>query len=363
MKIHLIGAARPNFMKIAPLYHELKKHNKLQIKLIHTGQHYDKNMSESFFKDFNLPNPNFYLSIGGGSQAEQVGKTMIAYEKVLLKDSPDLIIVVGDVNATMACSITAKKLNIKVAHLEAGIRSFDMGMPEEINRKVTDSIVDYFWTPSIEANENLIREGISSNQIKLVGNIMIDSFEMKKDKIFKNQYFKELQVKEKNFVVATFHRPSNVDNLEKLEKLVKMLEDISEDIDIVFPLHPRTKKELEKRRLLSRLKNITLLEPLGYLLFMNLIVNCKFVLTDSGGIQEETTYLGIPCLTFRENTERPITISEGTNKLVDFDNYTKVLKNIMDKEPIEKSKKLIYWDGKTAERISEEVLKISRGET
>ena len=332
MKIHIIGAARPNFMKISPLYHELIKENSLEIKLIHTGQHYDKNMSDNFFKDFDLPKPNFYLGVGSGTQAEQVGKTMILYEKVLLDDSPDLVIVVGDVNATTACSISAKKLGIKVAHLEAGIRSFDMSMPEEINRKVTDSIVDYFWTPSIEANENLIREGVDREKIKFVGNIMIDSFEMKKEEIINNNYFKELNLLSKMFVVATFHRPSNVDNFESLKQLINMLVDISQKIVIVFPLHPRTRINLKNNNLLKELEeieNIKILDPLNYLSFMNLVSNCKFVLTDSGGIQEETTYLKIPCLTFRENTERPITIWEGTNKLVNFDNYKKNVENIL----------------------------------
>lgn len=361
MKIHIIGAARPNFMKISPLYHELIKENSLEIKLIHTGQHYDKNMSDNFFKDFDLPKPNFYLGVGSGTQAEQVGKTMILYEKVLLDDSPDLVIVVGDVNATTACSISAKKLGIKVAHLEAGIRSFDMSMPEEINRKVTDSIVDYFWTPSIEANENLIREGVDREKIKFVGNIMIDSFEMKKEEIINNNYFKELNLLSKMFVVATFHRPSNVDNFESLKQLINMLVDISQKIVIVFPLHPRTRINLKNNNLLKELEeieNIKILDPLNYLSFMNLVSNCKFVLTDSGGIQEETTYLKIPCLTFRENTERPITIWEGTNKLVNFDNYKKNVENILKNKYNNNSKIPIYWDGKTSKRVLEEILKI-----
>ncbi len=362
MKIHLIGAARPNFMKIAPLFHQLSLHNEIETKLIHTGQHYDKNMSDSFFDDFNLPKPDFYLGIGGGSQAEQVGKTMIEYEKILLKDCPELIVVVGDVNATMACSISAKKLGIKIAHLEAGIRSFDMNMPEEINRKVTDSIVDYFWTPSIEANENLVREGILSNQIKLVGNIMIDSFEMKKEEILDNDYFNTIGMQAREFAVATFHRPSNVDEFDSLEKLVKMLIYVSKKVNIAFPLHPRTKKYLEKYNLFSKLKNVKnihLLDPLNYISFMNLIVNSKFVLTDSGGIQEETTYLNIPCLTFRGNTERPITIWEGTNQLLNLDNYKSAIDDIFNMNFKVDSKIPIYWDGKTAKRVVLEILKIN----
>ncbi len=358
MKIHLIGAARPNFMKIAPLYHELKKENSLDIKLIHTGQHYDKNMSESFFIDLNLPKPDFYLGIGGGNHSEQVGKTMIEYEKICVEDKPDLVIVVGDVNATMACSIAAKKLGLKVAHLEAGIRSFDMTMPEEINRRVTDSIVDYYWTPSVDANENLVREGVDSNKIELVGNIMIDSFEMKKNEISSSKFLDDLGLKKKEFVVATFHRPSNVDSEEKLDQLIKVLKDVSSSFKIVIPLHPRTKSNLErydKYEFLESLTNILIVEPLSYINFMSLVVNAKLVLTDSGGVQEETTYLNIPCLTFRDNTERPITVKDGSNTLVNFDNYKRYYSEVLN--GVYKTSKIpVLWDGKTSSRILEFIL-------
>jgi len=358
MKIHLISAARPNFMKIAPLYHELKKNKKFDIKIIHTGQHYDKNMFSDIFEDLELPNPDISLEVGGGSHAYQVGNVMIEYEKVLQKDSPDLVIVVGDVNATMACAITAKKLHIKVAHLEAGLRSYDMKMPEEINRLVTDSIVDYFWTPSIDANENLVRSGINSNKISFVGNIMIDSLEMMRKKIDQSDILEKLSIS-KEYVTVTFHRPSNVDDINKLKKIVSNLINLSKTYTIVFPIHPRTKQMLEKYDLLNLLvkeKNIIITKPLAYKEFMKVIFNSSFIITDSGGIQEEATYLKIPCLTLRENTERPITIDVGTNTLVNFDNLELYIDKIINKN-YKKGQIPLLWDGNTAKRIVENIIK------
>ncbi len=353
MKIHLIAAARPNFMKIAPLYHELKLYPQYDIKIVHTGQHYDANMSDKFFEDLQLPKPHMHLGIGGGSHAVNVGHTMIAYEEVCTKEKPDLVIVVGDVNATMACSITAKKLGIKVAHLEAGIRSFDMTMPEEINRKVTDSIVDFYWTPSIEANENLVKEGIDNTKIKLVGNIMIDSFEMMKEDIKIQGTYKQYDLEPYNYSIATFHRPSNVDSIESLQELLKQLGMVSETLKVVIPLHPRTRANLTKYNLLEELEsnnNIIILEPLGYKDFMNLVLHAKLVLTDSGGVQEETTYLGIPCLTFRDNTERPVTVWEGTNTLCKVSDMKKYVRVILENKYKEGVIPLL-WDGNTAKRI------------
>jgi len=359
MKIDLIGAARPNFMKIAPLYNVLKDDKRFDVRVVHTGQHYDKNMSEAFFNDLNLK-VDVFLNVRGKTHAEQVANTMIEYEKVVLSDKPDLVIVVGDVNATMACTIVAKKLHIKVAHLEAGIRSFDMSMPEEVNRKVTDSICDYYWTPSIDANENLVREGIESKKIKLVGNIMIDSFKMKEDDIKNNLFYKNLGLEKQKYAVATFHRVSNVDNKENLLNIIEVFKTISKNIKVVFPIHPRTKNNLIKFDLLDKLKsisNVILLEPLGYIDFMNLVVYSKFIITDSGGIQEETTYLQIPCLTFRENTERPITVIEGTNTLVNFDNYKNYFEQIMEGE-YKQGNIPVYWDGHTAKRIKKILLNL-----
>lgn len=359
MKIHLIAAARPNFMKIAPLYHELKKYQDIEVSVVHTGQHYDVNMSDKFFEEFNLPIPDIHLGIGGGSHAENVGKTMIEYEKVCIEHKPDLVIVVGDVNATMACSITAKKLGVKVAHLEAGIRSFDMTMPEEINRKVTDSIVDFYWTPSIEANENLVREGVDNSKIKLVGNIMIDSFEMMKNKIEQQDIYQKYGLKIKAFCVATFHRPSNVDDKINLELLVNELMNVSKTLPVIIPLHPRTKANIEKFGLYEALKstNIIITEPLGYIDFMNLVLNSKIVLTDSGGVQEETTYLGIPCLTFRDNTERPVTVWEGTNTLCKVDEMSKFV-NMIITGNYKTGNIPILWDGNTAKRVVLEIQKL-----
>lgn len=358
-QIHLIAAARPNFMKIAPLYHELQNYKGLNVSIVHTGQHYDVNMSDKFFEDLKLPKPHIYLGIGGGSHAENVGKTMIEYEKVCMEKKPDLVVVVGDVNATMACSITAKKLNIKVAHLEAGIRSFDMTMPEEINRKVTDSIVDFYWTPSIEANENLVKEGIDNSKIKLVGNIMIDSFEMMKNEIEQQNTYQNYGLKTNEFCVATFHRPSNVDSKTSLQLLVNELINLSETLQVVIPLHPRTKANIEKFGLYEAMKssNIIMTEPLGYTDFMNLVLNSKLVLTDSGGVQEETTYLGIPCLTFRDNTERPVTVSEGTNTLCTIEQMgTKV--ELIISGSYKSGTIPIMWDGKTAYRVANEIRRI-----
>lgn len=352
MNIHLIAAARPNFMKIAPLWHKMREHKELKPLIVHTGQHYDANMSDAFFADLRMPTPDIHLGVRGGGHAETVGRTMIEYEKVCLQDRPDLVVVVGDVNATMACSVTAKKLGIPVAHLEAGIRSFDMSMPEEINRKVTDSIVDYFLTPSVDANENLVREGVDGSKIRLVGNIMIDSLEMMRSEIDLQNTYSKYSLKPGSYAVATFHRPSNVENKELLNLLVEQLEAVSKKIPVFFPVHPRTKKCLKNRNLWNRLSssNIIIEEPLGYKDFMSLVMNSKLVLTDSGGIQEETTYLGIPCITFRSNTERPITIWKGTNTLSEIQYMKKWVDKILHGK-YKDGTVPILWDGKTAERI------------
>ncbi len=351
--IHLVAAARPNFMKIAPLYHALKKESWAKPLIVHTGQHYDLNMSDAFFRDLNLPMPHIHLDVGSGTHAEQTGGVMITYEKVLMETKPDLVIVVGDVNSTVACTLAAIKLGIKVAHLEAGLRSFDRTMAEEINRIVTDSIADYLWTPSPDADENLIREGIAPEKIAMVGNIMIDSIVMITPAIRKATAQEELGLADKTYGVVTLHRPSNVDSPEVLAKLCHALVSVSEQNSIIFPVHPRTAKNLREfglYDLLNDASGVILTDPLGYKAFMSLIFGCKFVITDSGGIQEETTYLKIPCLTLRPNTERPLTVTQGTNKLslperIEAD-LTEVMQRDVKNPPL-------YWDGKAAARIVE----------
>jgi len=366
-RIHLIAAARPNFMKIAPLYHALKKESWAEPIIVHTGQHYDVNMSDAFFRDLMLPEPHFHLGIGSGTHAEQTGQVMIAYEKLLLETMPDMVVVVGDVNSTAACVLAAVKINYPngsrprpiAAHLEAGLRSFDRTMPEEINRIVTDSIADILWTPSQDADENLLREGIPKEKIEFVGNIMIDSLEMLRPRIEAENAPAKYGVKKGSYGVVTLHRPSNVDKEETLRKLCDILKEIAADVPLIFPVHPRTLKNLKAFGLYEGLvaePGIHLEDPMSYIPFMSLIFNCRLVITDSGGIQEETTYLGIPCLTLRENTERPITVSMGTNRLCmpnDIEAYA--ANAISNKDGSANIPPL--WDGRTASRIVTSVQK------
>jgi UDP-N-acetylglucosamine 2-epimerase (non-hydrolysing) len=382
MKIHLIAAARPNFMKIAPLYHALKSENWAEPVIVHTGQHYDLNMSDVFFEDLGIPEPGIHLGVGSGSHAAQTGKVMMAYEKVLLESKPDLIVVVGDVNSTVACTLAAAKINYGstnaknsadqelsamsyelgrplVAHLEAGLRSFDRTMPEEINRLVTDALADILWTPSADADENLIKEGVSEDKIQRVGNIMIDSLEMLRDKIQAQATCKDLNLKPQQYGLVTLHRPSNVDNPKKLRQLFDHLSCISKKIPLVFPIHPRTRKNADSIGILPKLdqtKKLLILEPINYVRFMNLVFNCRFALTDSGGIQEETTYLGIPCITLRPNTERPITLTKGTNRLCQLDKLEATANSVLS-EKKHQSIKIELWDGHTAERVVNSIKK------
>jgi len=351
--MHLVAAARPNFMKVAPLYHALKNEKWSNPVIVHTGQHYDLNMSDVFFQDLGLPEPHIHLGIGSGSHAEQTGQVMIAYEKILLKVRPDLVIVVGDVNSTAACTLTAVKLGVPVAHLEAGLRSFDRRMPEEINRLVTDALADILWTPSQDGDDNLFREGVPKSKVHRVGNIMIDSLEMVREKIQSENTIKELRLENKRFGVVTLHRPSNVDVPNKLKELCETLVAISKRIPLVFPVHPRTRKNIEKAGLTGSLsvgRRFLLLEPLSYRRFMNLVFNCRLAITDSGGIQEETTYLGIPCLTLRSNTERPITLTRGTNQLCETEDLLRRVERVLS-APEKAPPKIELWDGHTADRI------------
>lgn len=354
MKIILIAGARPNFIKIAPIINAIeKKQNEgavVSYRLVHTGQHYDKNLSDTFFEELNIPKPNCNLDVKSGSQAEQTGAIMVAFEKELQQNPCDLVLVVGDVNSTMACAIVAKKQNIKVAHVEAGIRSGDMTMPEEINRIVTDSITDYFFTTSTSASDNLVKNGIEESNIHFVGNVMIDTLYQNLDRITAPVFWKEFGLETENYIVLTLHRPSNVDEEKSLIQLLEGIDKMAGDKKVIFPIHPRTKAILGERNL--DLKNILFVEPQGYLNFMHLIKNSFAVITDSGGISEETTVLGIPCFTMRNNTERPETESIGTNILVGISienlkiKFEEFLKNGKIKAGIPE-----LWDGKASERI------------
>ncbi len=363
LDIHLIAAARPNFMKVAPLYHALKKTDWANPVLVHTGQHYDHNMSDAILQDLRVPAPDFHLGIGSGTHAEQTGGVMIAYEKICVEHRPDWIVVVGDVNSTAACAMVGAKLWIPVVHLEAGLRSRDRSMPEEINRLVTDAIADVLWTPSKDADDNLLAEGIDGGKIDRIGNIMIDSFEMLRDKIEVADAQDRLGLTPDNYALVTLHRPSNVDAPETLKPIVAALVDVSNDLPVVFVAHPRTVNGLEQFGLTKRLSenaNIKLLQPLSYIQFMNVVTGAKLVITDSGGLQEETTYLGIPCLTLRENTERPITVSMGTNKLISAATLAENLQTILTGDwPTGQCPPL--WDGKAAIRAVECLRQRARG--
>lgn len=355
MKIINIVGARPNFMKIAPIIREMDKHPDIEHLLLHTGQHYDHKMSKFFFEELGIPKPNINLNIGSDTHARQVARIMTAFEEVCDTHQPDLILVVGDVNSTMACSLVAVKKGIKTAHVEAGIRSYDRNMPEEINRLVTDAIVDYLLPPSPDAVENLKQEGHAPEKIHLVGNVMIDTLKLFQPQIQASNILEELGVEKGKYATLTLHRPSNVDDEVALKRILKALQEIQQSIKIVFPMHPRTKKMLEKFGLeeaITKMSNLIVTEPLGYLGFGKLISNSKMVLTDSGGIQEETTVYEVPCITLRENTERPITITEGTNELAgsDTDKILAYAETIFKGEWKTGSIPKL-WDGKASERI------------
>ena len=353
LSVDLIAAARPNFMKVAPLYHALIGEAWCRPRIVHTGQHYDANMSDAFFVDLKLPAPHVHLGVGSGSHAEQTGRVMIEYEKVCLASRPDWIIVVGDVNSTLACALVGAKLLIPVAHLEAGLRSGDRTMPEEINRIVTDSISDLLWTPSPDANENLRSEGVTATRIDMVGNIMLDSFELLRPKIEAESRARRLGLAPQSFGVVTLHRPSNVDERAQLKVIVGQLIAIAGRLPLVFPVHPRTRQRLQDFGLASALSDVSAIhitEPLSYIEFMSLIVDSRFALTDSGGVQEETTYLGIPCLTLRDNTERPVTVTLGTNRLVKPAGVDEAVAQVLS-GPARRDCTVPLWDGRAAGRV------------
>jgi UDP-N-acetylglucosamine 2-epimerase (non-hydrolysing) len=365
--IHLIAAARPNFMKIAPLYHALSREQDLEPVIVHTGQHYDLNMSDAFFQDLRLPEPHIHLGAGSGSHAEQTGRVMIAYEKVVMEQRPDMVVVVGDVNSTIACTLAATKVVYSlsendpvtglnrplVAHLEAGLRSFDRTMPEEVNRLATDVLADLLWTPSPDGDEHLLHEGVAAEKIVRVGNIMIDSLEMMRQHIEATPVYEQHGVSKGDYAVLTLHRPANVDSPDSLKALCDMINYLSNRMPIIFPVHPRTRKNLENTGLIRELADkpaIKLLEPQNYISFMNLIFNCRLAITDSGGLQEETTYLGIPCLTLRPNTERPITITQGTNQLCTLEDVEEKIDAVLAGNSGNGSVPEL-WDGRTADRV------------
>jgi UDP-N-acetylglucosamine 2-epimerase (non-hydrolysing) len=354
LTVHLIAAARPNFMKVAPLWHALRRSDWCRPMLIHTGQHYDANMSDAFFADLGLPAPDHHLGVGSGTHAEQTAGVMVAYEKILMAAPPDWTVVVGDVNSTAACTLAAKKLCLRVAHLEAGLRSHDRTMPEEINRIVTDSIADVLWTPSEDGDENLRREGVPADRITRVGNIMIDSYELLRPEIEAARTRDRFGLARKGYGVVTLHRPSNVDDPKSLAALVAALSAVARVVPLVFALHPRTRKNLATFGLLEALERapgLQVTEPLSYVPFMSLVRDARLTITDSGGIQEETTYLGIPCLTLRTTTERPITVSQGTNRLVRTEALAGMVERIASGDwPGARCPEL--WDGHTADRVA-----------
>jgi len=365
MNLAIIAGARPNFIKIAPIIHvigmineELKIKNVsnkdlvINFRLIHTGQHYDQKMSKIFFEELNIPAPDINLGCGGGTQAEQTAAIMVAFEKEIMSNPADLVIVVGDVTSTMACSIVAKKLNIKVAHVEAGIRSWDLSMPEEINRIVTDALADYYFTTTELANDNLRKSGAKEEQIFLVGNVMIDTLLANRYRFKKPLFFDEISLKKGNYFVLTMHRPGNVDEADKLKALMTEILRNTHDLPVIFPIHPRTAKVFNDLGIHS--PHLKIVDPMGYLEFNYLVENTKAVITDSGGITEETTVMGIPCFTLRNNTERPETITIGTNELIGTD--PSAIKPALDKLFAGECKKggiPSLWDGRTAMRIVE----------
>jgi UDP-N-acetylglucosamine 2-epimerase (non-hydrolysing) len=351
--IFLVAGARPNFMKIAPIYFRIKRASGFRPVIVHTGQHYDSNMSGWFFRDLGLPDPDISLRSGSASHAVQTAKIMVGFEKLCALRKPALIVVVGDVNSTLACAVVGSKLHIPIAHVEAGLRSFDRAMPEEINRVVTDALSSYHFTTCRDAEDNLRKEGISRKKIFFVGNVMIDTLLRLKKKSERSLVLNKMGLKKKEFAVLTLHRPGNVDEIGKLEKIISIVEDISKKIPVVFPAHPRTAKKMKSSAGLAlATKNIIIIPPLGYLDFIKLVDNSKLVVTDSGGIQEETTALGVPCLTLRENTERPVTVREGTNILCGISGK-KIMKevNVILAGRYKKGRMPELWDGKAAERI------------
>ena len=358
LKVIIVAGARPNFMKVAPIVAAMKRrHGEFQTLLVHTGQHYDEAMSSAFFRDLELPEPDVYLGVGSASHAQQTATIMQAFEPFVIKEQPDWVVVVGDVNSTLACALVCVKLGIKVAHVEAGLRSRDRTMPEEINRLLTDQIADVLLTPSTDADANLRAEGILAERISFVGNVMIDSLLGHLDRAKQSKARADLGLENKEYAVLTLHRPSNVDDTAAFVQIIEALEGISRRLPIVFPAHPRTRKMIARlglARRVEKVKGLLVVDPVGYLDFLGLLSGARLVLTDSGGIQEETTVLGIPCVTLRENTERPITVEMGTNTIAGTNpaNIIKAAMGALDNSPNSSAGRVPpLWDGHTADRI------------
>jgi len=355
MKIINVVGARPNFMKIAPLTAEYKKHQHIEAILVHTGQHYDREMSDLFFRQLGIPEPDINLGVGSSSHAVQTAEIMKAFEPIVAEHKPDAVLVVGDVNSTIACGLVAVKMGVKLVHVEAGLRSFDRSMPEEINRVLTDSISDLLFCTEQSGVDNLLREGIAPEKIFLVGNVMIDTLLSNKAKADGSDVLDRLGLDGCDFAVLTLHRPSNVDDPAAFGRILDALEAIQSDMPVVFPVHPRTRANLSSMplgRRIDEMPGLRLLRPVGYLDFLKLMSSARIVLTDSGGIQEETTILGIPCLTLRENTERPVTMEIGTNRLVgtDTNRIIEAYKQAVNGHPCQREIPPL-WDGRAAERI------------
>ena len=358
LKVINVAGARPNFMKVAPIVAAMKRRsNEFESILVHTGQHYDAAMSEAFFRDLEMPEPDVDLGVGSASHALQTAGVIQAFEPYVVHEKPDWVVVVGDVNSTVACALVCAKLGVKVAHVEAGLRSRDRTMPEEINRILTDQIAELLLTPSLDANENLRAEGIAEERIRFVGNIMIDSLHASLERSKQSRVLADLNLNKREYAVLTLHRPSNVDDKGAFARILGALEEIARRLPIIFPAHPRTRRMIDELGLTERtenIKNLVVLDPVGYLDFVQLVSNAKLVLTDSGGIQEETTVLGIPCITLRENTERPITVEMGTNVLAgtDTNKIVAAANHALDNPPDQSALRIPrLWDGKTADRI------------
>lgn len=355
--IHVVGA-RPNFMKVAPVYHAVSRFPRIRQIIVHTGQHYDINMSDIFFQQLGLPQPDINLEAGSGSHAEQTAQIMMRFEDAILKEKPDVVLVYGDVNSTVAAALVCTKLGIAVGHVEAGLRSFDRTMPEEINRLVTDQIADLLFTPSVDGDQNLLREGVSPEKIHFVGNVMIDTLIRLLPEATEERLKKKANGNGR-YALVTLHRPSNVDEPGMLGNIIRTLEEICLEIPIIFPIHPRTRKLLLENNLNIRNQSLVLTDPVGYIEFLSLQKDAAVVITDSGGIQEETTFLGVPCLTIRENTERPVTVSIGTNKLIGRDmsllgsEVAAILNGGAKKGGIPS-----LWDGKAGDRIANIIVKL-----
>lgn len=364
MKILSVVGARPNFMKIAPIHSAFKQSSQIDSVIVHTGQHYDEKMSDIFFNQLGLPKPHHYLGIGGGTHTWQKANVMLKFEEVLNDEKPDLVLVVGDVNATAACSIVATKMQIKVAHVEAGLRSGDRRMPEEVNRVITDAIADHLFVTEPSGLQNLAREGVPDEKVHYVGNVMIDSLVDFRQKAGKSTIMHEHNLTTGAYILMTMHRPHNVDNEGSLKDIIEIIENAAQHKQVVFAIHPRTEKNMKEYGLYDELENIDgliLVGPQGYLEFLNLMDHAALIITDSGGIQEETTYLQVPCMTFRDSTERPITVTMGTNYLMKDLDPTSVKKQMNKILDVEAKEGMIppLWDGKAAERIREELLSMS----